>query len=54
MFATWRMVALLAALLLAGTVAACGDTWEGLKKDTGENLEKTGKAIEDAGKSITK
>ncbi|MEQ9124873.1 MAG: entericidin EcnAB [Alphaproteobacteria bacterium] len=35
-------------------LAACGDTWKGAKKDTGENLESTGEAIEDAGKSVKK
>lgn len=46
----WTLFA--ACLLLPLGLAACGDTWAGLKKDTGENLEKTGEAIEDAGKSI--
>jgi predicted small secreted protein len=35
-------------------VAACGDTWRGVKKDTGENLEKTGDAIESAGEKVKK
>lgn len=35
-------------------VAACGDTWRGVKKDTGENLEKTGNAIENAGEKVKK
>lgn len=38
--------------LLTVTLTACSDTWEGLKQDTGENLEATGEAIEDAGEAI--
>ncbi len=38
--------------LLAVTLAACGNTWSGLKQDTGENLEATGEAIEDAGEAV--
>jgi predicted small secreted protein len=38
MSANRRFLALISALALAGVVSACGDTWEGLKKDTGENL----------------
>lgn len=41
-----------AALLAPLLLAACGDTWRGLKKDTGENLEKTGQAIEKAGGKV--
>ncbi len=43
----------LALLLVAPAfLAGCGDTWRGLKKDTGENLEKTGRAIEKAGEKV--
>ncbi len=38
--------------LLAVSLAACGDTWEGVKQDTGENLEATGDALEDAGEAV--
>ena len=38
--------------LLAVSLAACGDTWEGVKQDTGENLEATGEAVEDAGEAV--
>ncbi|MBE7637790.1 hypothetical protein GUA87_13115 [Sneathiella sp. P13V-1] len=34
------------------TLGACGDTWGGLKKDTGENMERTGGALEDAGTKV--
>lgn len=42
------------ALLLAtpALLTGCGDTWRGFKKDTGENLEKTGRAIEKAGEKV--
>jgi predicted small secreted protein len=46
---------LLVAVMLAGAatiLSACGDTWRGLKQDTGENLEKTGEAIEGAGEAV--
>jgi hypothetical protein len=38
--------------LLVVTLAACGDTWEGLKQDTGENVEATGRAIEKVGEAV--
>jgi predicted small secreted protein len=38
----------------AVALSACGDTWRGAKKDTGENMEKTGAAIENAGEKIKK
>ena len=46
-----RLLAIPAALL-ALTLAGCGDTWHGVKKDTSENLERAGQAIEEAGKKI--
>lgn len=45
-----RSIAL--ALLLAIPLAACGDTWRGMRKDTGENMESTGDAIEGAGDKV--
>jgi predicted small secreted protein len=49
--ATWiRSIAL--ALLLAIPLAACGDTWRGLRKDTGDNMQSTGDAIEGAGEKV--
>lgn len=33
-------------------LSACGDTWRGAKQDTGENLQKTGSAIESTGEKI--
>lgn len=38
--------------LVVVTLTACGDTWDGLKQDTGENLEATGEAVEDAGEAV--
>ena len=40
------------ALFLATAVSACSDTWEGMKKDTGDNLESAGQAIEDTGEEV--
>jgi predicted small secreted protein len=39
-------------LSFAASVAGCGDTWRGAKQDTGENLQKSGQAIERAGESV--
>ena len=47
-----RLAALLAALLLASGLAACGDTWDGAKKDTSDNLKATGQTIEGAGEKV--
>jgi predicted small secreted protein len=47
-----RIVAALVALTLATTLAACGDTWRGAKKDTGENLNTTGESIDRAGDRV--
>jgi predicted small secreted protein len=41
-----------AAALLALTLTGCGDTWSGLKKDTGDNVEAAGEAIEEAGRKV--
>jgi hypothetical protein len=37
---------------MAAALSACGDTWRGLKQDTGENLEKAGEAVEKAGEAV--
>jgi predicted small secreted protein len=49
-----RPVASLIVLSFALALGACGDTWRGLKKDTGENLEAVGQAIENAGEKVRK
>lgn len=38
--------------LVTLALTACGSTWEGVKEDTGDNLEATGEAIEDAGEAV--
>ena len=48
-----RGLALVAMLMsMAASLVACGDTWRGLKEDTGQNMEKTGEAIEKAGQAV--
>jgi hypothetical protein len=47
-----RTFLLAAAIAAAATLGACGDTWRGVKQDTGENLGATGAAVERAGDSI--
>ena len=37
---------------MATVLAACGDTWRGVKEDTGENMEKTGETLEKAGDAV--
>ena len=49
-----HILAVAALVAFTGPLAACGDTWKGLKKDTGENLKKAGSAIEKAGESVSK
>lgn len=52
MTASKRALLLVAAIATASLLGACGDTWRGVKKDTGENLSATGSAVERAGDSI--
>tara|TARA_R110001606_G_scaffold37653_1_gene106258 strand:+ start:136 stop:300 length:165 start_codon:yes stop_codon:yes gene_type:complete len=54
MTASRQVLALFAAIAFAGVLAGCGDTWHGLKKDTGENLKKAGETLEKAGDSVSK
>ena len=53
---TFRSVrfALIVASLLAPGTTACDRTWEGMKEDTGENLQKTGQSLEKAGEDVEK
>ena len=37
---------------MATVLSACGDTWRGVKEDTGENMEKTGETLEKAGDAV--
>jgi predicted small secreted protein len=47
-----RLIATVFVVFFAAGLSACGDTWEGLKQDTGENMQKTGSAIEGAGEKV--
>ena len=47
-----RSLVALSLLAFVASMAGCGDTWQGLKKDTGENLEKTGAALERVGEKV--
>ena len=47
-----RIIISLFILSFASALGACSDTWSGVKKDTGENMEKTGEAIESAGEKV--
>lgn len=38
--------------LFATGLSACGDTWDGIKQDTKENVEAAGEAVEDAGEKV--
>ncbi len=47
-----RTLAVLSVLAMAVSISACGDTWRGVKQDTGDNLETTGKALERSGEKV--
>lgn len=47
-----RLLATLLILPVFLGLAACGDTWDGVREDTSENLESTGEALEDAGDEV--
>jgi len=49
-----RILASLLVLSFAIGLSACGDTWRGVKKDTGDNLQSTGNALEHAGDKVKK
>jgi predicted small secreted protein len=44
-------LALVASVALFG-LAACGDTWRGVKQDTRENVDAVGQGVEKAGEKI--
>ena len=46
-----RAVPVLAALALVAALGACSDTWQGVKQDTGDNLQTTGQALDKAGEN---
>jgi hypothetical protein len=39
-------------LLFGSMLVACGDTWSGLKQDTGENMEAVGDSVSGAGETV--
>ena len=41
-------------LLFGSMLAACGDTWSGMKEDTGQNMEAVGKSMESGGEDLQK
>jgi predicted small secreted protein len=49
-----RIIVSIFILSFVSALGACSDTWRGVKKDTGENMEKTGGAIESAGEKVKK
>jgi predicted small secreted protein len=43
----------LALILLFGSMlAACGNTWSGMKEDTGQNMEAVGSSMESGGEDL--
>jgi predicted small secreted protein len=43
----------LALILLFGSMlAACSDTWSGMKEDTGENMEAVGDKVSETGEAV--
>jgi predicted small secreted protein len=38
--------------LLALGLAACGDTWQGMKRDTGQNMEAVGESVDKTGEKV--
>ena len=46
----WLSVVWLGFLALG--LAACGDTWEGLKRDTGQNMEEVGETVDKTGEKV--
>jgi len=49
-----KLIASLLALTFAAALAGCGDTWRGVKKDTGDNMETTGEALQSGGEKVKK
>jgi predicted small secreted protein len=48
----WSTAALGLIVILGLGLAACGDTWQGLKKDTGQNMETVGEGIDKSGEKV--
>jgi Entericidin EcnA/B family. len=49
-----RMSAALTVLALVSVIAACSETWSGVKEDTRENTRAVGQGVQDVGKKIEK
>ncbi len=47
-----KAILTLAALSVATLVGACSDTWHGMKKDTGDNMNSVGSSIDNAGDRV--
>lgn len=47
-----RLIVSVLLLSFAAFATGCGDTWQGVKADTGKNLEKAGDAVTKAGEKI--
>lgn len=47
-----KLSGLLIVLPLLMPLAGCSDTWQGVKKDTGDNMESAGEAVEKAGEKV--
>lgn len=47
-----RIISVVFILGFAAGLSACGDTWQGAKKDTGDNLKSAGEALEKAGDKL--
>jgi hypothetical protein len=39
-------------LVFGSFLAACGDTWSGMKEDTGQNMEAVGSSMSEAGETV--
>ena len=47
-----KVIMVISAALIATTLSACGDTWRGAKKDTGDNMQATGRVLERGGTNV--
>jgi len=52
MIISTQILRILAVFILAFSLSACGSTWEGVKNDASKNLQKTGDALNKAGKKL--
>jgi predicted small secreted protein len=48
----WSTAWLGLGVILGLGLAACGDTWQGVKKDTGQNMEAVGETIDKSGEKV--